>query len=162
MSTGRSPDGPHPGATSVGLARLRIVGPEQGAVHTELAVGALDAGGWLAPHVHSFEEALYVLEGELLLDLGGQSIDSRPGDFALIPTGPRHALGNAGGEPVRLLSLNTPQRSTQAPPTRHVLRAGRTTSPRWRPRRPARRSATRRSASSATTRARRPGWKRCA
>ena len=31
---------------------------------------ALQPGGWLAPHVHSFEEALYVLEGELLFELG--------------------------------------------------------------------------------------------
>ena len=32
---------------------------------------AIQPGGWLAPHVHSFEEALYVLEGELLLELAG-------------------------------------------------------------------------------------------
>jgi quercetin dioxygenase-like cupin family protein len=80
-------------ATSSGLARERIVGPEQGAIHTELAAVALLPGGWLAPHVHSFEEAIYVLEGELLL-----------------PTGVRHALGNARDEPVRFLSLNSPQR----------------------------------------------------
>src|SRR5881409_1637485 len=54
---------------SSGLGRRVIVGPDQGAVHTELAVGALAPGGWLAPHVHSFEEALYVLEGELILEL---------------------------------------------------------------------------------------------
>ena len=32
------------------------------------------------------------------------------GDFALFPVGTWHALGNAGSEPVRLLSLNTPLR----------------------------------------------------
>ena len=73
MSIGRSPSTPAPSSpTASGLARLRVVGPDQGAVHTELAVGAMAPGGWLAPHVHSFEEALYVLEGELLLDLGGR------------------------------------------------------------------------------------------
>ena len=46
-----------------------LVGPGQGATHTELAVGALVPGGWIARHVHSFEEALYVLEGELVLEL---------------------------------------------------------------------------------------------
>jgi quercetin dioxygenase-like cupin family protein len=97
-------------ATSSGLARLRIVGPDQGAVHTDLACVGLMTGGWLAPHVHSFEEALYVLSGELLLDLGGRVHRLVSGDYALIPTGLRHALGNTGSEPVRLLSLNSPQR----------------------------------------------------
>ena len=59
-------DQPAPASpTSMGLSRLRIVGPDQGAVHTEAAVGALAAGGWLGRHIHSFEEALYVLAGEL-------------------------------------------------------------------------------------------------
>ncbi|HEV7809457.1 MAG TPA: cupin domain-containing protein, partial [Candidatus Limnocylindrales bacterium] len=57
--------------TSSGLARLVIVGPEQGAVHTELAIGALAPGGWLRRHVHAFEEALYVLAGELVIDIAG-------------------------------------------------------------------------------------------
>ena len=33
---------------------------------------SLEPGGWLAPHVHSFEEALYVLEGELLVEIDGR------------------------------------------------------------------------------------------
>jgi quercetin dioxygenase-like cupin family protein len=99
-----------PSATSSGLARQRIVGPEQGAVHTDLAVGALAPGGWIAPHVHSFEEALYVLAGELLLDLGGTIHRLASGDFALMPVGLRHALGNTGPMDVRWLSLNSPQR----------------------------------------------------
>lgn len=104
-------DEPAPGsANASGLSRLRLVGPEQGAVHTDLAVGALHPGGWIAPHVHSFEEALYILEGELLLDLGGRVHRLLAGDYALIPTALRHALGNARDVPVRFLSLNSPQR----------------------------------------------------
>jgi quercetin dioxygenase-like cupin family protein len=99
-----------PSPTASGLARLRVVGPDQGAVHTELAFVAIAPSGWLAPHVHSFEEALYVLEGELLLDLGGRVHRLQAADYALIPTGTRHALGNAGREQVRLFSLNSPQR----------------------------------------------------
>jgi quercetin dioxygenase-like cupin family protein len=99
-----------PSAISSGLARLPIVGPDQGAVHTDLAAVALKPGGWLAPHVHSFEEALYVLEGELLLLLGETVHRLVGGDYALIPTGIRHALGNTSDAPVRLLSLVSPQR----------------------------------------------------
>jgi quercetin dioxygenase-like cupin family protein len=97
-------------ATSSGLARERLVGPEQGAIHTELAAVALLPSGWLAPHVHSFEEAIYVLDGELLLQIGDPVHRLTPGDYALIPTGARHALGNARDEPARFLSLNSPQR----------------------------------------------------
>ncbi|MFI5292303.1 MAG: cupin domain-containing protein [Candidatus Limnocylindrales bacterium] len=97
-------------ATASGLARSRIVGPDQGAVHTDLAVGALLPGGWIAPHVHAYEEALYVLEGELLLDLAGRVHRLRTGDYALIPPALRHALGYTSREPIRFLSLNSPMR----------------------------------------------------
>jgi len=115
-------DRPAPASdTSSGLARLRIVGPDQGAVHTDLAVVGLMTGGWLAPHVHSFEEALYVLSGELLLDLAGRVHRLAGGDYALIPTGLRHALGNTAAEPVRLLSLNSPQRLDPSSPRRDTF-----------------------------------------
>lgn len=93
-----------------GLARLKLVGPEQGAVHTDLAAVALRPGGWLAPHVHSFEEALYVLSGELLLLLDQRVHRLVAGDYALMPTALRHALGNSGAEETRLLSLSSPVR----------------------------------------------------
>ena len=70
-------------ATSSGLGRQVIVGPDQGAIHTELAVGALAPGGWLAPHVHSFEEALYVLDGELILELDRRVHRLVGGDYAV-------------------------------------------------------------------------------
>ena len=77
-------DQPGPaGPTSSGLARTVLVGDAQGAVHTELAVGALAPGGWLARHVHSFEEALYVLDGALLLELDGRVHRLTRGDYAL-------------------------------------------------------------------------------
>jgi quercetin dioxygenase-like cupin family protein len=103
----------HPQASSPnshGLARNVLVSGAQGAVHTELAATAFQPGGWLQRHFHSFEEAFYVLEGELVLHLGGADHRLAKGDFALLPIGVWHALGNAGDEPVRLLSVNTPLR----------------------------------------------------
>jgi quercetin dioxygenase-like cupin family protein len=97
-------------ATSSGLARQVLVGPQQGAVHTELAVGALAPGGWLQRHFHSFEEALYILRGELLLEHDGHVHRLVHGDYALMPIGLWHALANGGDEQVRWLSVNTPQR----------------------------------------------------
>ncbi len=97
-----------PSETASGLSRVRIVGPDQGAVHTDLYVGAMDAGGWLAPHVHSYEEALYLLEGELLVRIDGRVHRLVQGDYALFQTGMRHALGNTGTAQARWLSLNSP------------------------------------------------------
>ena len=108
-------------ATAEGLARIRLVGPEQGAIHTDLAVGALQPGGWIAPHVHAFEEALYVLEGELLLDLGGAVHHLVEGDYALVPTGLRHSLATAGAKPIRFVSLASPQRMEAGGPRRDTF-----------------------------------------
>src|SRR4029079_14466722 len=96
-----------PTASVSGLARQVVVGPAQGAVHTELAVGVLHPGGFIARHVHAFEEALYVLEGELLVELDAHVHDLRQGDFTAMPLGLRHALANRSDRPTRLLSVTT-------------------------------------------------------
>jgi quercetin dioxygenase-like cupin family protein len=95
---------------AAGLARAVVVGPATGAVHTELAMGAFLPGGWLQRHIHSFEEALYVLAGELIFELDGTAYRLTAGDYVLIPIGRWHALANGADEPVRWLSVNTPQR----------------------------------------------------
>jgi quercetin dioxygenase-like cupin family protein len=97
-------------AVASGLGRSVLVGPDQGAVHTELAAGALMPGGSLRRHIHSFEEALYVLAGELTFELDRTVHRLRPGDYVMIPIGRWHALANVASEPVRWLSVNTPQR----------------------------------------------------
>ena len=102
---------PAASATSSGLGRRVLVGPEQGATHTELAAGGFQPGGWLGRHVHSFEEALYVLEGELLLELDRRVHRLVAGDYALIPIATHHTLANGSQDtPVRWLGVNTPPR----------------------------------------------------
>jgi quercetin dioxygenase-like cupin family protein len=99
-----------PSATSVGLARSKLIGPDQGAVHTDLVAVALHPDGWLAPHVHSFEEVIYLLEGELYVLIGDTVHHLVAGDYALFPTAVRHGLGGSGERPARFLSLASPQR----------------------------------------------------
>jgi quercetin dioxygenase-like cupin family protein len=102
-----------PQATSVtshGLSRSVLVGAEQGAIHTELAVGALDPGGWLQRHFHSFEESLYVLAGELVVEVEERTYQLVSGDYAFMPVGTWHALANPGTEPTRWLSVSSPMR----------------------------------------------------
>jgi quercetin dioxygenase-like cupin family protein len=99
-----------PTPTIRGLSRQLIVGPAHGAVHTDLAVGALQPGGRLARHLHSYEEVLYLLAGELIVELEGRVHRLRPGDYTLHPIGAWHGLANASSEDARWLSVNTPQR----------------------------------------------------
>ncbi len=96
-------------ATSSGLARVVLVGPEQGATHTELAAGGLASGGWIARHVHAYEEGLYLLEGELVLEIDRHVHRLVAGDYALMPVGTPHTLA-ATGDPPRWLSVGTPPR----------------------------------------------------
>lgn len=99
-----------PTATASGLARHRFIGRPEGAVHTDLSAVVLHPGGWLAPHVHSYEEALYILDGDLLFLVGDRVHRVTGGDYTLMPTGMRHGIANIGTRPVRFLSLNSPQK----------------------------------------------------
>jgi quercetin dioxygenase-like cupin family protein len=108
-------------ANASGLSRAVLVGPGQGALHTELAVGAFARAGWLQRHVHSFEEALYVLAGELLLEIDGHVHRLQTADYALIPIGTWHALANGADQQVRWLSVNTPQRLPPDAPRRDTF-----------------------------------------
>jgi quercetin dioxygenase-like cupin family protein len=96
--------------TASGLARRVLVGPEQGAAHTELAVGALAPAGWIARHVHSFEETLYVLEGELLLEIDGRVHRLGAADYALLTIGTVHTIAALPGVAARWMAVNTPPR----------------------------------------------------
>jgi quercetin dioxygenase-like cupin family protein len=97
-------------AQSHGLARKVLVGPEQGAIHAELAIGSLQPGGRFARHVHSYEEALYLLEGELIMEVAESVHRLRPGDFTVQPIGVWHGLANASDTDARWVSVNSPQR----------------------------------------------------
>ena len=142
-------------ATSSGLARLKLVGPEQGAVHTDLAAIGLAAGRLAgAP--------LPLVRGGAVRPVGraaGRSRRSGPparrrrlrADPDRSPARPREHRDGGGALPVAQQPATA--RSVGAA-TRHVLRAGAGPRPDGRRRDAARRSATRPSASSATTRAR--------
>jgi len=112
-------------ATAAGLARQVLIGPEQGATHTELAVGGLAPRGWISRHVHAFEEAFYVLEGSMLLELDRHVHRLVAGDFAFIPIAMPHTLATEAGSSVRWLGLNTPPRRAPGAPVADTIFAPR-------------------------------------
>ena len=106
--TARVPPGYDRHAT--GFDRCTLVDRERGAIHTDLGVGRLQPGGRIEPHVHAYEEAVYILSGHPEVRMDTRVYRLRPGDYAFFPVGFVHGWSNPGSEEVRWLEVNTPQR----------------------------------------------------
>jgi mannose-6-phosphate isomerase-like protein (cupin superfamily) len=59
-------------------------------------------------HMHDFDEAFYVLEGELTFHLGGGLLTVGAGRLAFAPGGEPHTFANRGTTPARYLIACTP------------------------------------------------------
>jgi len=94
---------------SAGFRRFTYVDRTVGSVHMGVGICYLDSNGVIEPHVHSFEETFYVVDGSLIAQIGDQTSLLGPGHFGLIPTGERHAWRSAGAGPVRWLEMQAPQ-----------------------------------------------------
>ncbi len=95
---------------SKGYTRIALVDHTiPGAVHTGLGLCRLEAGGILNPHVHFYEEAFFILEGQVLERIDGHDYRLGPGDYGIIQSGVSHALRNSGDQPVRWLEMLSPQ-----------------------------------------------------
>jgi quercetin dioxygenase-like cupin family protein len=98
------------GSPVEGLRRWSVVDEHvPGAVHTGFAIVELDPGGMIPWHVHSYEDSLYVMEGEVVVDTGDGANLLRPGDYGVTPVGAPHALRNVSGAPARWASMWAPQ-----------------------------------------------------
>jgi quercetin dioxygenase-like cupin family protein len=59
-------------------------------------------------HAHDFDEAFYILEGELTFQLDDQFLIARAGELAFAPGGIPHTLANRSGARARFLIVCTP------------------------------------------------------
>src|SRR4051794_1691951 len=89
-----------------GYRRAILIGPHVGSVHTGMSIAQLDPGGVLHPHVHSYEEGFYILEGEAVTMVNGHAVHLVPGDYGVVKVGERHALRASGGGRVRWMQMN--------------------------------------------------------
>jgi quercetin dioxygenase-like cupin family protein len=95
---------------SQGYSRVALVDHTlAGAVHTGLGLRKLEAGCTLNPHVHFYEEAFFILEGQVLESINGHDYQLGPGDYGIIQVGVPHALRNVGEHSVRWLEMLSPQ-----------------------------------------------------
>jgi quercetin dioxygenase-like cupin family protein len=94
---------------SEGYGSVSLVDHTTGSVHTGLSLNQLAVNGTIAPHVHSFEEGFYLLEGQAIVAIEGRAYRLGPGDFGALKVGTPHAWRTVGGRPVRWLQMATPQ-----------------------------------------------------
>ena len=93
---------------SRGLQAWSVVDSSTAAVHTGFALGSLDAGGTMPTHVHSYEESLFVLDGEVVVQTPGEAALLGPGDYGWIPVGVPHTLRNIGDVKTRWARMSAP------------------------------------------------------
>lgn len=91
-----------------GFERATHVGRADGAVHAGLGTCSLAAGGWVEPHLHGFDEIVFVLSGRPRLTVGGRTVELAAHDAALVAVGEAHAWSNPGPEPARWIELQAP------------------------------------------------------
>jgi quercetin dioxygenase-like cupin family protein len=85
-------------------------------LHGEQSYGALaiaestiPAGAAGPPlHSHAFDEAFYVLEGELTFQLEEEVMTAHSGELIFAPRGVPHTLANQSAEPARFLLVFAP------------------------------------------------------
>ena len=98
------------GSNAVGFRRWSIVDETTpGAVHTTFAIGELAPGGAIPSHIHSFEDSLFVLDGEVVLDTPEGAFLLGTGDYSVTALGVPHALRNVSDAPVRWAAMWAPQ-----------------------------------------------------
>src|SRR6185503_16808463 len=91
-----------------GYRRWTVVDEGAGAAHTGFGVGEMEPGGRIDWHVHSYEESLYVIDGEVVLFTTEAAVLLGAGDYALIPLGQAHALTNRSSDTARWAALSAP------------------------------------------------------
>lgn len=101
---------PAPGfeGRSTGYLADPVVDEAAGGVQMGFRVARLEPGGVVDAHVHSFEESIYVVEGDLVVDTAEGSHALRTGDYGLLPVGAPHALRNPSTSPVVFAEMQAP------------------------------------------------------
>jgi quercetin dioxygenase-like cupin family protein len=92
----------------MGYAGWSVVDAGSPAVHTGFGLGRFSAGGAMPAHVHSYEESLYVLDGQVVVQTAGEAVRLGPGDYGLIPVGVPHSLRNDTGSEVFFARMSAP------------------------------------------------------
>ena len=92
-----------------GLNVQRFIHQQFGASQFNMMRGVLLKDGNRGYHDHPIEESYFVLSGQAIMEIEGQSFKLNAGDFAWTGVGTSHAFSQAGAEPFRWLETQAPQ-----------------------------------------------------
>jgi quercetin dioxygenase-like cupin family protein len=98
---------------SEGYLIASLVDHTSGSFHTGLSLNHLAAKGAVDPHLHSYEEGFYILEGQAVLTIDDHAHQLSSGDFGAFKVGTRHAWRNTSDAPLRWLGMAAPQPKPQ-------------------------------------------------
>lgn len=73
-----------------------------------LAIARLEEGRTIEAHTDPMEEIYFILSGEGVMSVGGESRPVRPGDATWIPAGTSHSLTNSGQQDCIVLVVASP------------------------------------------------------
>jgi len=65
------------------------------------------------PHRHDWDEAYYILEGEVDFEVDGQPVKSAKGDFNYLPRNTVHGFKGASASPARVLIFAAPAHGSE-------------------------------------------------
>ena len=94
---------------SKGYHRIPLVDHTTGSVHQAVGICELQPGGVVDYCLHTNEEGIFVIEGQLEVLRDRQAFRLSADDFALIPYGIPHAYRNSGDKAVRWFEVSAPQ-----------------------------------------------------
>src|SRR5262245_10454062 len=94
---------------SSGFRRWCIVDGPGGSVHQEFSICELDSGGCVSAHLHTFEEQIYVLEGEVVFETADGTYTLVPGDYGVVHVAAAHSVRNDSQARVRWAETIAPQ-----------------------------------------------------
>lgn len=109
---------------SEGYTYFSVVDHTVGSMHIGKGVSILEPGGHISRHLHSYEEAFYVLEGTVVVGVGERTYTLVAGDYGFFPVGLHHAWRNLSDEPVRWLELCAGQPLPEDDPRRDTFWTG--------------------------------------
>ncbi|MEI7925705.1 MAG: cupin domain-containing protein [Chloroflexota bacterium] len=97
--------GPFEGVPNRPGRRARnLVGTEHGFDSVFVTENEMDPGSFIPRHVHPVEEAWVVMEGDLVVEVGDDTLVAAPGSIVRVPPDIPHAVRNEGTVTVRAIT----------------------------------------------------------
>ena len=94
------------GSSTPGTQTATLVGKDDGGINLTVVDAGIDPGAGLALHIRpGYEEATWVVEGNIEAVLEGETRNLGPGDLLLVPAGAKHTITNRSDKPAKVLAI---------------------------------------------------------